>query len=49
MPSETVRDGANNVLLVHVDTEDFASLPTSDPGIAGALWNNGGVVMVSAG
>lgn len=26
-----------------------ASLPTTDPLIAGALWNNAGVVTVSAG
>lgn len=25
------------------------TLPTADPGIAGALWNNAGVVNVSAG
>lgn len=27
----------------------FLNLPTSDPGVAGALWNNAGVVMVSSG
>lgn len=27
----------------------LTDLPTSDPHIAGSLWNNGGVVMVSAG
>lgn len=25
------------------------TLPTSDPGVAGALWNNSGVVNVSSG
>lgn len=27
----------------------FASLPTSDPAVAGQLWNNAGVLTVSAG
>lgn len=27
----------------------FENLPTSDPGFAGALWNNAGVLSVSAG
>lgn len=31
---------ANNVVL---------NLPTSDPGVAGALWNDGGVLKISAG
>lgn len=26
-----------------------ATLPTTDPGVAGALWNNGGVMNISAG
>ena len=26
----------------------IAAFPTSDPGVAGAIWNNGGVLTVSA-
>ena len=28
---------------------DFTNLPTSDPSVAGRLWNEGGSVMISAG
>lgn len=28
---------------------DGSALPTADPGVAGQLWNNAGVVTVSAG
>jgi hypothetical protein len=31
--------GAANVIII----------PTSDPGVAGAIWNNGGTLAVSAG
>lgn len=27
----------------------YIVLPTSDPGVAGALWNNSGTITVSAG
>jgi hypothetical protein len=27
----------------------FTSVPTSDPASAGAVWSNGGVLMISAG
>ena len=30
-------------------TVNMANLPTSDPSVAGRLWNNSGVVTVSAG
>jgi len=30
-------------------TLKITSLPTSDPGVAGQVWNNGGVLMISAG
>jgi hypothetical protein len=35
-------DGGGNVIIK-------GGLPTSDPSVAGALWNNGGALMVSAG
>jgi hypothetical protein len=34
-----VATGAANVIVI----------PTSDPGVAGAIWNNGGTLAVSAG
>ena len=30
-------------------TANVFVVPTSDPGVAGALWNNGGTLAVSAG
>ena len=30
-------------------TANIFVVPTSDPGVAGALWNNGGTLSVSAG
>jgi len=30
-------------------TANVFVVPTSDPGVAGALWNNGGTLSVSAG
>jgi hypothetical protein len=35
-------DGTNSVVI-------FSDLPTSDPTVAGQLWNNAGVLTVSAG
>ena len=35
-------DGTNSVVI-------FSDLPTSDPTVAGQLWNNSGVLTVSAG
>ncbi|KXV20660.1 hypothetical protein [Gluconobacter japonicus] len=40
---EVMGASADGHLLIKVD------LPTTDPGISGALWNNGQYVMVSAG
>lgn len=34
---------------ITVQTGGAIILPTADPGIAGALWNNSGTVTVSAG
>ncbi|NIS49785.1 MAG: hypothetical protein GWN94_01500 [Phycisphaerae bacterium] len=30
-------------------TANIFVVPTSDPGVAGALWNNGGTLAISAG
>ena len=30
-------------------TANVIVIPTSDPGVAGAIWNNGGTLAVSAG
>ena len=30
-------------------TANIIVIPTSDPGVAGAIWNNGGTLAVSAG
>ncbi len=30
-------------------TANVIIIPTSDPGVAGAIWNNGGTLSVSAG
>ncbi len=38
--TRTLTRNGNNII---------ASLPTSDPAVAGALWSNSGVVTVSAG
>ncbi len=35
-------DGTNSVVII-------SDLPTSNPSVAGQLWNNSGVVTVSAG
>jgi hypothetical protein len=37
-------DGAGNTFWVPIP-----SLPTSDPNVAGRLWNSSGVMMISAG
>ena len=31
------------------DTANVIVIPTSDPGVAGAIWNNGGTLAISAG
>ena len=36
-------------LLVHASQIDFTDLPTSDPGVAGRLWNDGNTMKISAG
>lgn len=41
-----------NISITHDGTNTVAilkDLPTSDPGVAGQLWNNTGVLNVSAG
>lgn len=35
--------------LTVADVVIFSGLPTSDPAVAGQLWNNAGVLTVSAG
>jgi hypothetical protein len=34
-------------LSVHSSQINFTNLPTSDPGVAGRLYNSGGVVKIS--
>jgi len=41
--------GIINSNLVNLDNIENNTLPTTDPGVAGQLWNNNGVVTVSAG
>ena len=36
-------------LLVKGDKIDFTDIPTSDPGIAGRLWNSSGDLKISTG
>ena len=35
--------------LTATDTANVIVIPTSDPGVAGAIWNNAGTLAVSAG
>ena len=35
--------------LTATDTANVIVIPTSDPGVAGAIWNDGGTLSVSAG
>ena len=35
--------------LTAAGTANVIVIPTSDPGVAGAIWNNGGTLSVSAG
>ena len=42
------RDNSDNIVTLG-GLYDGASLPTSDPAVAGALWNDGGTVKISAG
>lgn len=40
--------GAGNITItINTGNLIFQSLPTSDPGVSGAVWNNGGVLNVS--
>ncbi len=39
----------DNVLSIDEDGNLIVDLPTSDPGVAGALWVDSGTVKVSAG
>ena len=41
--------GANVALTVSGTNVVITGLPTSDPGVAGALWSNTGVLTLSAG
>lgn len=41
--------GAGVTLTVSGSNVILNGLPTSDPAVAGALWNNGGVITRSAG
>jgi hypothetical protein len=34
---------------ITIQTGGIIILPTADPGVAGALWNNSGTITVSAG
>lgn len=40
-------DGSGNV--TGIATLNISALPTIDPSIAGQVWNNGGVLMISGG
>ena len=40
---------ASGDLLVKGDKIDFTDIPTSDPGIAGRLWNSSGDLKISTG
>lgn len=42
------KDESNNVVLLG-GLQDGSSLPTSDPEIVGALWNDSGTVRISNG
>ena len=35
--------------LTATATDNVIVIPTSDPGVAGAIWNNGGTLAISAG
>ena len=35
--------------LTAAGTANVIVIPTSDPGVAGAIWNNGGTLSISAG
>jgi len=55
-PDGSVKLGPGDVLTIGADYSFTLNanavnlnLPTSDPAVAGALWNNGGTVQVSAG
>ena len=42
--------GINDKVALKADKENTVlTLPTSNPGIEGALWNNAGVVHISSG
>lgn len=42
------KDSDNNIVLLG-GLQDGSTLPTSDPAVSGALWNDAGVVKISAG
>ena len=48
---EIFRDSEWQPLITRIDASqlDFSNIPTSDPGIAGRLWNHNGDVHISAG
>lgn len=41
--------GTTNIVFTPQSSAAFANLPTSDPHVAGALWNNGNTVSISTG
>ena len=44
--------GTDAIIAGDLDAQGTANIiviPTSDPGVAGAIWNNGGTLSVSAG
>jgi hypothetical protein len=43
-----IKDASNNVKEM-VGPNMFSDLPTSDPAVAGSLWNDAGTVKISAG
>lgn len=49
LPSSPVTGTPSNLTIRSTETNMLTGLPTADPAVAGALWNNAGVVTVSAG
>lgn len=45
----TTVDSVTTADLTASDVVIFSNLPTSDPTVAGQLWNSSGAVMISAG
>jgi len=50
-PFTLVRSGTHDLIFENslLTALDFTTLPSSDPHIQNALWNNSGVVMISQG